>query len=398
MGHFKDNRTVSFEELEKIVNKDGKRVYPPKLIQQLKNGNFNILNEINISYRNNRTIMEPLLYAAKNSKYNTFEVFRYYGETLQKNELTTVAEIVTHEPEIIEDTAISSIDTIILYLAKINPEIILYISEDLLNDGDFIQDLCEECSKEAVMYAVRECNLSEVLQDNPELATNPEFMKEAIKEDASILSKVDENFKNDYEFVREISKANPEVINYVAEHTEEFGKKAITTAKEVLTENTSCRAIDEFQTELEEVQKEKERMESQEGFDKENEEYKELLLRERHAQVGIRFIERIRNSEDPRRALDLVDKLCKIKGEDYRQDLIKYFKLDEAVIAKEKEEKAKAENQKSNNEEVTPEQIEGVTGEVRISEINEKTRGIREEYENERQGEENDRGTDEERT
>lgn len=399
------DKNVSFEKLEsedeKLKSNGEEIVYPLGLIQQLKEGKSYVLREIDVSYRKNKTFMEPLLYAFKN-KFKTYEVYKFYTEDLQEKDSTIAMEIAEVEPQIFKDTAISRNEKMMIALAKINPKVVPYISNNLLNSGKFIENLEKECGENAVKYAINECNVTELLQDNPVLVSNPVFMKEAIKEDASILSKLDDNFKDDYEFIREISQANPEVINYITEHTEEFGKKAIIATKEVLTEKTSCRAIDEFQTELEEVQKEKARMESQEGFDKESEEYKELLLMERHAQVGIRFVERIRNSEDPRRALDLVDKLCKIKGEDYRQDLIKYFKLDEAVIAKKKEEIAKMENQKNNNRIVTPEQIENVTAgkEIRTSEINEGTRDIREEYENERQtelGGENDRGTDEER-
>lgn len=397
MGYFKDNRTVNFDELEKAVNKDGKRVYPPKLIQQLRNGNFNILNEINASYRNNRTLMEPLLYAVKNSEYGTYEVYKYYGEELQKRDLTIATEIASREPKIFEDTPISSNDTMMLTLAKINPEIVLYISENLKNDGDFIQDLCEECSKEAVMYAIRECNVSEVLQDNPELATNPAFMKEAIKEDASILSKLDENYKNDYEFVREISQANPEVINYIVGHTEEFGAEALSATRASIEENFITDATKDIQEERKKLELEKAQLESEEV--ETSKKATSLKQREKNLtsiEEHIAKFQALPEDKKPRVA-SLYLKVLQDIPEHYRTELEKYNTIYIAEKAKRKE------NQKSNNRTVTPEQIENVTAgkKIRTSEINEVTRDIREEYENERQtelGGENDRGTDEERT
>ena len=151
---------------------------------------------------------------------------KYYGEELQKSDLTIAGEIVINEPEVLEDTVITDNAALVIHFARINPEIVLYISEDLKNDGEFIEELLETGNKEAISYAIKECDISAVLQDNPELASNPEFMKEAIKEDANALKYVDENFKNDYKFMKEVSKENKEVIHYVVGHTQEFGKEA----------------------------------------------------------------------------------------------------------------------------------------------------------------------------
>lgn len=65
MGYFENNSEVNFEKLEKAIDKDGKRVYSPRLIQKIKNGDYNVLNEINPVDKNDREFMEPLLYAVK---------------------------------------------------------------------------------------------------------------------------------------------------------------------------------------------------------------------------------------------------------------------------------------------------------------------------------------------
>ena len=237
MRYFEDSRIVSIQDLYTIVNDEGKRIYSDNLLQKIQSGDFNCLNEIDFEDRNNRYFMEPLLFAVKNSEFGTYEVFKYYGEELQQQDLTIPTEIVINEPDVLEDTAITDNPTLVLYFAKINPEIILYISEDLINDGEFIEELCKVGDREAIMYAIKACDIQEVLQDNPDLASNPAFMKEAVREDASLLKYADESLKNSYEFIKETSMENRDVIDYVVKHTEEFGKDALKGARDSLEEH-----------------------------------------------------------------------------------------------------------------------------------------------------------------
>lgn len=373
MVYFEDSRLVNFEDLKQVVDEEGKRIYSENLISKLQSGDLNALNEVDLSNRNNKYFMEPLLYAVKNSELSTYEVFKYYGEELQKSDLTIATEIVINEPDVMEDTAITDNPTLVLHFAKINPEIILYISEDLKNDGEFIEELCETGNKEAIIYAVRECNVSTVIQDNPDLASNPVFMKEAIKEDANALEHADVSLKNNYEFIKSAAKENEEVIDYVAEHTNEFGTEGLGAAKEVLVENTACRAIEEMKTELESVEAKKSEMETAEDFNKDSEEYKAIKIRARQLNNSIRFIEKIRSGEiEQEKAVRRLNSICENMSEDYRAELLKYIKMDDAVIEKQKAEK--------DNLIVTPKEIEEKTANARISEINEATQGIREEY------------------
>ena len=204
------------------------------------------------------------------------------------------------------------------------------------------------------------------------MLSNEDFMKEAIKEDASLLKNADESLKNNYSFIKEAARENKEVINYIAEHTEEFGQEGLIAAKEVLVEDTTNNAVIDFEEELKNAQEQKAIIESSKDFDKDSKEYKEILLRERHAKSGIRVMERIKNAEDPRRALELIDKLCVNLGEEYRDKLIKYFKLDDAVIEKQKSEKDKFI--------VEPKDIENISKDNRTGAINKDISGIREEY------------------
>jgi len=392
MIYFEDNRVVNFEDLRKVVDKDGNRVYSERLLQGVKGGDLNYLNEIDLSDRNNKFFMEPLLYAVKNSEYSTYEVYKYYGEELQMQDLTIAAEIARIEPDVIEDTAISDNATIILYLAKINPEVILYISEDLKNDGEFIEELFETGNKEAITYAVRECDISTVIQDNPELASNPVFMKEAIKEDANALKYADENLRNDYKFIKEASKENKEVINYVSEHTEVFGQEALEGAKDSLEEHFTIEATTKVQEERRKLQEEKLSLQGKENNESD---LKEITKKERDLTSIERAMEKFKtlSPEKKGRYAHLILQTTSMEqyqnmDENFREELEKYEKL--YIAAKEKEksksEVAQEQPEKKSDDKVedtikiTPNQIEEKTADAKVSEINGETQAIREEY------------------
>lgn len=338
MIYFENSRKVNLNDLSKVVDQDGKRVYSENLLQRIEYGDLNALNEISISDRNNRYFMEPLLYAVKNSQLSTYEVFKYYGESLQKSDLTIATEIVINEPDVFEYTAIADDPTSVLRLAQINSKIILYMSEDLKSNGNFIEELCETGNKEAIMYAARECNISDVLQDNPDLANNPEFIKEACK-------------------------ANTELIEYITEHTEDFSSESLKAAKGVLVENTRNSAISGFEKELEELQEKKLTGNTEE-------------VQRREEQVK-RHIKSFEKEEDisPRKARFML-KLCKDLDEEHRKKLEQIVKLDEAVIAKQKEEKDKK---------VSPQDIEKLSENSKLSEIQAEPTAIREQITSERE-------------
>lgn len=367
------DRNLNLEGLARIVDTDMKRIYSDDLIENMQNKNFNYLYNIDITLRSDMYFMNQLLFAVRNSK-GTYEVYKYYGEELQKD-ITIVSEIVSKQPEVIENTAVSYNETIMMQLAQINPRTILYMSETLKDNENFIQSLCETGNNEVIKYAAIKCNISDAIANNPNLSNNSEFMKvvmarDAIIKDVNALKNIDENLRNNYEFIKVAAKENEEVIDYVAEHTEEFGIEAINGIKEVLIDNTTCRAIDEMQIELEKVQEEKVQIESQEGFNKESEEYKKIRIRERQLNNNIRFINQIKNGEvKQERAIRIINAVCKDKDEQYKQELLKYIKMDDAVIAKEKAEKSEVK--------VVPEDIERVTGEeVKVSDLQKERKAI----------------------
>lgn len=403
MIYFSNNRTVRFDDLRQAVNEDGKSVYDENLLQKIESGDFNCLNNIDLEYRNNKYYMEPLLYAVKNSEYSTYEIYKYYGESLQKSDMNIATEIVIEEPEVIEDTAISKEENIILHLIKYNPEVILYISNELKSDGEFIEEICKTGNKEAIMYAVKECNISTVLQDNPELASNPVFMKEAIREDANALKYADENLKNDYKFIREVSKSNREVINYVVEHTKEFGKEAIEGAKDSLEEKLLTETKKEVEVGRAKLETEKDKLTPE-----------QINRKERDLNSISRMIKRFEEAETPEKKGRYAHVILVTTGmeqyqnmdEDFREELVKYEKLYIAFKEKSKSKEIQKDNKEITDVEnrdnfiITPAQIEEKTEETRTSEINKETYEIREEYvrqTEEKEVEENDRGTIEEK-
>lgn len=381
MGNFIGNRTVTLDNLRQVVNEEGKRIYSEELLQKIEIGDFNCLNGLNLSDRNNRYFMEPLLFAVKNSRYSTYEVYKYYGRDLQKAELTIATEIVMNEPEVIEDTTIANEPSIVLYLVEYNPEIIMYISDDLKSDGEFIEELCEKGDQEVIKHIAKECNISEALEENPNLASNPDFMKEAIKNDTAALSYASSELKDNYEFMKEVSN-NDETIDYVIENIKDFGEKGLSGTRDALIEKSNDEAITGFEEEQKKVKKQIEEK-SEESSD--NSELEELLKRDKQLQRHIHFFERIRNGEvDPVRAAKLIDKICVNLDENYRAEIKRILKVDEAIAEKQKANEEK--DGKKADGEITPEDIEKATDEARLPSVEKEITETKELIEEERKG------------
>jgi len=379
MGYFKNCITVTFEDLSKAIDNDGKRIYSEELIQKIENAEFNYLNTLDLVDRNNKYFMEPLLYAVKNSKYSTYEVYKYYGEDLQKGDLTTATEIVINEPKVFKDTMISDEASIVLYLVDYNPEIIMYISDDLKNDGEFIEELCEDGNQEAIMYIAKECDISTVLEENPNLANNPDFMKEAIKNDTETLNLASGELKNDYNFMKEIAE-NEKTIEYVLEHTDEFGVKGLSGTKDAVIEKSTDEAKLGFEEEQKKIRKQIEEVAEEKASD--STDLEELLKKDKQLQRHIHFFERIKNGEvDPVRAAKLIDKICVNLDDKYRDEIKKVLKLDEVILEKQKESKEKEEIQ---TEGITHESVEKATEGASLEGIENETGAIRKNIEMER--------------
>ena len=229
--YFENNRKVMFEDLKEAINEDGKRVYSDELLREISNGNYNYINEtLTPAQREDRNFMEPLLYAVRNdAKNGSYIIYKYYGENLQQD-LGLLIDVILEDPKIIEDTPISNNKDFILDVVETNPRVLFYISDNLKNDEDFIEEL-RELGDEGVDNCI-------AIALDPSLTSDAEFMKEAIKEDPSLLKVADESLKNDYKFIKEITKENYETVEHIIKNRNDFGLEGIKGAKETTKELT----------------------------------------------------------------------------------------------------------------------------------------------------------------
>ena len=338
MDNFSNNRSVKFVELR------GSGIYSQKLIDELQNGNYEVLaRTVESNQRRDISFMEPILYAVKN-EHGTYKVYKYYGENLQNN-IELARDIIKSEPELIEDTPVSNNLEFVLESAKINPKVVQYMSPTLKSNSDFAEQLCELQDKEVIGYVVKECKMPDLIKENLLLAGNIEFMKEVVKQDVGLLKYATDNLKNDYEFIKQISNNNKEVIDYVSEHTEEFGQEGLTATKDSLVEMSTEEAISGFKEEEEKIGKKLD--------EKDDNETEELTRRQKQLQRHIRLFERIKSGEiDPVRAAKLMDKLCKNLDEEYKKEIEQLLKIDKAILDRHKENQEK---------EGTPEESQGIT-------------------------------------
>lgn len=405
MRYFENNRLVNFDDLDKVINEEGKRVYSPRLIQGIRNGDYNLLNEISPADRSDRKFMEPLLYAVKNEK-NTYMVYKYYGEDLQED-LGLLIEVVIDEPEIIQNTPISYNREYILDVAEINPRVILYMSDTLKNDPEFIEELRELQDTNIDVHVA--------LVENPKLASNPEFMKEAIKKDINLLKNVDPSLKNDYKFMKEITEARYEAVEQVIKNRKDFGLEGIKGAKETTRELTTKEYMDIIDDMAEHSEDDryarvKEKV-AEKGADnplavkwitamaaqnKDNvstENFKKVfdysILTMTKIQKDLTEDGNIRVTKENTAELirpQILNKLRQAAAEkgleisEEQDQLFKEYEEFHKMYMEKLSEQKKQNLKNSNNLVITQNQIENKTSDTRISEINGQTQEIREEY------------------
>ena len=124
MINFSDNRKITF----KILEEDSR--YSKELLSVVRSGKYELiplyLNEIE---RNNKDIMEPLLYAAIKETKEGFNIFKQYGNVAKEkiemdNDLILAVKIINYNPELIKDTPLNDYRNAILEGAKLRPEVI----------------------------------------------------------------------------------------------------------------------------------------------------------------------------------------------------------------------------------------------------------------------------------
>ena len=430
MEYFENNRKVNFEDLAQLVDSDGKRVYSEHLLQELKNGNYNALNDLSISNRENRYFMEPLLYAMKNNpRCGTYIVFKYYGENLQED-LGLLIEVVLDDPKIIEGTPISNNKEFMLDIIELKPSVLLYVSDTLKKDHEFIEELQE--------LQDRGVDLCLQLEENPELRSDEKFMKEAIKQDAKLLEFASEELKNNYEFMKDVTKQNYKTVEYVIQNKNDFGLEGIKGAKETtreLTVEDYMAIINELSESSEDnrYKRVKEKVAEKGADDPRAVKWITAMVAQQSDRISPENFKKVfdnavltmtkiqkdltENGEmkiSKENAYELIRpqilnnlrEAAVSKGLEISQEQEKLFKeyeefhreYNERLREKKHQEIKKVEN---DDFEIKPQQIEERTKDARISEINGSTREIREEYTRQTEEKEvinDERGTNEERT
>ena len=78
MEKIQNSRSATMSDIEQCD------LYEKHLVEKIKNGEYQEILNLPIKLRSDKDYMEPLLFAVKND-YNTFIVYKYYGEALQNN-------------------------------------------------------------------------------------------------------------------------------------------------------------------------------------------------------------------------------------------------------------------------------------------------------------------------
>lgn len=411
MIYYENRRTVTFDDLAKIVDQDGKRVYPDSILEKLSTGDYNCLNQLTPEMRENVGFMEPLLYAVKNERA-TYMVYKYYGQELQED-LGLLIEIVLDEPSIIEDTPISKNRDFMLDIVELRPSVIMYIDDSLKSDPEFLEEL-HELQDKGVEASI-------ALMENPELGNDAEFMNEAIKDDAKLLEFASPELKNDYEFMKSITKENYKAVEYVVQNREDFGLEGIKATKETTRELT----IEDYMVIIDDMAKESDDIRYQKVKDKVQEkghddprvvkwitamvaQNKENVSMENFQKVfdnAILTMTKVQRDLDDNgeikisvenaqelitpRILNKLREAAIEKGLEITPEQEKLFneyeefykEYEENLAEKKKKEREKATKTTEDTkkiEEVTPQNIEKVSEDVKLSEVQEETTAIRE--------------------
>lgn len=237
-----NNKDMTLEYLEKSG------MYTQELIESLKEKK---LYNIPVDRRGDSKFMEPILYAIK-KEFKTYEVFTFYSPSLQDNKDLALEILASHnEAYLLEGTPLCNNMNFILDNAKTYPIIIKYMSDELKKDEEVIQGLIDLNNPLVLKETIQNCDISLVLENNPELSNSKEFMGLAIEKDVSFLMYASEQLRDDKEFLREKSAQNSELIDFAVNNMEYLGLEGIKGIRETSKEFT----IDDCMTLLDEMSK-----------------------------------------------------------------------------------------------------------------------------------------------
>jgi len=190
--------------------------YDENLIEALENENFEYLERGEIKQSlENREFVEPLLYACINSrKAEMLQVYVHLEDRVQTQLLTDYnlsCNVLLNVPKVIENTPLAKDERAILANVNDKPEIVRYISNDLMDNPTFVSELAEK-NPEVVKELIEKCPVDKLIAANP-------------------------NLVNNYEFFRQAAENNKEVIEYAIENSDKLGLEAINAVRDVAKED-----------------------------------------------------------------------------------------------------------------------------------------------------------------
>ena len=291
------NSKIQFEDL--LKNKK----YDSKLINNLQAGNFKILAEYSYDTRANIDFIEPILWAVKN-RFNTYIVYKYYSQNL-KNNFNLGIKIAKGEPQLLKDSPLMDNKRFILQTININPEIVKYVSPNLMKDESFKKELfLETGDKSLVSELSSQVKISNIIAGL--IVTND----------------------MDIDEFKETCKNSKEAIEYVAANTDKFSKEKLEIAKDIVIENGCEEAIKDFKAKSSEVKEEMSK-------GKENQE--ELLKKEKQIQRHIKTVDKwLKEGENLDKIARRIQKYCKQIETEYMTIIEEYIIIDEAITERQK--------------------------------------------------------------
>ena len=209
------------------------------LIEALRNKNFKELNSLGDKL-NDFNFMQPLIYAYE-SEMGTYELFLHSGPVVQKE---MAVEVFQKEPSLILETDLVNDKQFIESKLKECPQILEYIPEEIKNDAQVSRKIEELRMEEEGpdLTSLLEPSLIDILtgqlDENPDLGSDEEFMTGAIQSDPSFIELAAKELKENFDFMREQSRGNQEVIDLVAQKADEFNLDAISAVRESSRELT----------------------------------------------------------------------------------------------------------------------------------------------------------------
>jgi len=181
-----------------------------------------------------------ILYACVNARVEmNYSIYAYLQEDVQMgllSETNISNNILQIAPDVIENTPLAKDENAILANVNDNPEIVKYISNDVVDKPAFVSELVDK-SPEVAKEMLEKYPVEKLIATNPELATNPAFMAEAIARDVTVIKFANEEIRNNYDVFAKAAKENSQVADYMLQYIGSFGEEAVRGAKDGTTES-----------------------------------------------------------------------------------------------------------------------------------------------------------------